>query len=104
MKNNSIDNVFFETFEVNRDEYNEGEKIELIHGGKNIKVTDANKIEYIKLRTKFITKESIKHQFNAFLEGFYYVLPYDVISVLSSSELQKLLDGMSVISIIDWRK
>jgi len=45
MQNNLIDNVFFETFEINRNEYDEDIKIELIKDGKDIKVTDSNKSE-----------------------------------------------------------
>jgi hypothetical protein len=54
---------------------------ELIAGGKDIAVTDANKADYLLRRFKFRMLDSISEQLWHFLCGLYEVLPKEALSV-----------------------
>ena len=45
--------------------------------------------------------ESIKSQIKSFLEGFYEVIPKDLISIFNEQELELLISGLPTIDIDD---
>jgi hypothetical protein len=46
----------------------------LIPGGRNVKVTDANKAEFIKKKCYFIGYKAVKDQLSSMQEGFNKVI------------------------------
>jgi len=82
MKNNSIENILFESFSVTQDRFGEQVVVELCPGGKDKDVTDANKDEYINLKIQHIAYESKKQQIERFLQGFWEVVPTDLMQEL----------------------
>ena len=104
MKHNSVENIIFNTFSVEIDRF--GEKIvhDLKSNGRNIPVNDENKLEYIKLVTDFFSTSYIKKQIDAILEGFYDLIPADLIKIFTPKELEVLLCGVGVIDLEDMRR
>lgn len=56
--------------------------VDLKPDGRNIQVTDQNKDEYIQLIAEYRLTVSIEQQLNAFLEGFYEIVPKEHISIV----------------------
>jgi E3 ubiquitin-protein ligase HUWE1 len=57
--------------------------VPLKENGQNISVTQENKQEYIQLNAEYRLVSSIKEQIDAFLGGFYEIIPKTLISIAS---------------------
>lgn len=68
--------------------------IELIPGGRNIRVTEENKHEYVDLNAEHKLTTAIRPQINAFLEGFNELINRDLISIFNDKELELLISGL----------
>lgn len=75
--------------------------MELIPNGCNIKVTDENKVEYVRLICMHKMTYAIRSQIETFLDGFYELVPADLISIFSPTELELLLCGLPDIDLED---
>ncbi|PPD77872.1 hypothetical protein GOBAR_DD25184 [Gossypium barbadense] len=107
---NDISDVLGLTFSIDADE----EKLilyertqvtdyELIPGGRNIKVTEENKHQYVDLVVEHRLTTAIRPQINAFLEGFNELIPRELISVFNDKELELLISGLPDIDLDDMR-
>lgn len=67
---------------------------ELIPGGRNIRVTEENKHQYVDLVAEHRLTTAIRPQINAFLEGFNELIPRDLISIFHDKELELLISGL----------
>ncbi len=67
---------------------------DLLPDGKNQKVNESNKKEYVKLFCYAKMAKNISQQVSAFLEGFYSVIPKRLISIFSPRELELLICGV----------
>jgi E3 ubiquitin-protein ligase HUWE1 len=67
---------------------------ELIPGGRNIKVTEENKHEYVDRVVEHRLTTAIRPQINAFLEGFNELIPRELISIFNDKELELLISGL----------
>ena len=72
---------------------------ELIPNGSNTLVTDENKREYVKLVCQMKMTGAIRQQLNAFLEGFYDIIPKKLVSIFTEQELELLISGLPTIDI-----
>ncbi|XVE55632.1 hypothetical protein DITRI_Ditri03aG0174200 [Diplodiscus trichospermus] len=101
MLENDISDVLDLTFSIDADE----EKLilyertqvtdyELIPGGRNIKVTEENKHQYVDLVAEHRLTTAIRPQINAFLEGFNELIPRELISIFNDKELELLISGL----------
>lgn len=80
-------------------------EVELKRNGSNIAVTASNRIEYIHRLAHYRMNSQIKQQSEAFLHGFYDVVPSQFIRLFSHEELQLLISGKSgKIDVVDWRR
>jgi E3 ubiquitin-protein ligase HUWE1 len=77
--------------------------VDLIPNGRNIPVTDANKMEYIRLLSHHSMTSAIRSQINFFLEGFHDLVPAELISIFSPTELELLISGLPDVDIDDLR-
>jgi E3 ubiquitin-protein ligase HUWE1 len=75
----------------------------LIPNGRNIAVTDQNKIDYIRLISHHSMTSAIRSQIMNFLDGFYSVVPVELISLFSPTELELLISGLPEIDLEDLR-
>ncbi|PPR94337.1 hypothetical protein GOBAR_AA26326 [Gossypium barbadense] len=76
---------------------------ELIPGGRNIKVTEENKHQYVDLIAEHRLTTAIRPQINAFLEGFNELIPRELISIFNDKELELLISGLPEIDMDDMR-
>ncbi|KAJ4837727.1 hypothetical protein Tsubulata_038110 [Turnera subulata] len=76
---------------------------ELIPGGRNIKVTEENKHQYVDLVAEHRLTTAIRPQINAFLEGFTELIPRELISIFNDKELELLISGLPDIDLDDLR-
>ena len=91
------------TFEVDDNVFGEQVSKELIPGGKDIDVTDKNKMEYIGRVIHWRFVQRVKDQMDSFLAGFHEVIPADSIKAFDEGELELLLGGIGSINVKDWR-
>ncbi|XP_058080803.1 E3 ubiquitin-protein ligase UPL2-like isoform X2 [Magnolia sinica] len=76
---------------------------ELIPGGRNTRVTEENKHEYVDLVAEHRLTTAIRPQINAFMEGFSELIPRDLISIFNDKELELLISGLPDIDLDDMR-
>jgi E3 ubiquitin-protein ligase HUWE1 len=81
-------------FTVETHEFGKVTVSELKEGGKDIPVTDENKMEYVQLVAQFKMSNGIRKQIDAFLEGFHELIPPELISIFNEKELELLISGM----------
>ena len=74
---------------------------ELMPNGNNTPVTEENKREYVKLVCQMKMTGAIRKQLNAFLEGFYDIIPKKLVSIFTEQELELLISGLPTIDIDD---
>ncbi|KAF7817048.1 E3 ubiquitin-protein ligase UPL1-like [Senna tora] len=110
MLENDISDVLDLTFSIDADEeklilYERTEvtDYELIPGGRNIKVTEENKHQYVDLVAEHRLTTAIRPQINAFLEGFNELIPRELISIFHDKELELLISGLPDIDLDDLR-
>ncbi|CAJ1971660.1 unnamed protein product [Sphenostylis stenocarpa] len=110
MLENDISDVLDLTFSIDADEeklilYERTEvtDYELIPGGRNIKVTEENKHQYVDLVAEHRLTTAIRPQINSFLEGFNELIPRELISIFNDKELELLISGLPDIDLDDLR-
>jgi len=67
---------------------------DLTENGRNLPVTQENKLDYIHTLCYFKMAEEIKAQIESFLEGFHELIPPNLIGVFDSHELELLISGL----------
>jgi len=100
---NSIDGVVEYTFSETTNFFGETQVHDLVENGRNMTVTDENKLEYVNLVTAHRMTNAVKEQISAFVNGFEEVIPRDLISILNAAELELLISGTPDIDIEDLR-
>ncbi|KAL3504968.1 hypothetical protein ACH5RR_034809 [Cinchona calisaya] len=110
MLENDISDILDLTFSIDADEeklilYERTEvtDYELIPGGRNIRVTEENKHQYVDLVAEHRLTTAIRPQINAFLEGFNELIHRDLISIFNDKELELLISGLPDIDLDDLR-
>ncbi|ONK77230.1 uncharacterized protein A4U43_C02F4420 [Asparagus officinalis] len=110
MLENDIGDVLDLTFSMDADEEKlilyEREDVtdsELIPGGRNIRVTEENKHEYVDRVVEHRLTTAIRPQINAFMEGFNDMIPRELVSIFNDKELELLISGLPDIDLDDLR-
>jgi len=88
-----------ETFSVTEDRFGEFISVDLKPGGSDIPVTEENKREYVDLAVHYRIIGRVKEQFDAFIDGFFEVIPKNLITVFDERELELLIGGMTDIDM-----
>eukprot|EP00250_Pteridium_aquilinum_P016180 c22986_g1_i1 orf=330-11435(+) len=108
MLENDISDILGVFFSVDADEekhilYEKTEvtDVELVPGGRNVRVTEENKHEYVDLNAEHKLTTAIRPQINAFLEGFNELVNRDLISIFNDKELELLISGLPEIDLDD---
>ncbi|KAJ1985331.1 hypothetical protein H4R33_004087 [Dimargaris cristalligena] len=104
MLENDITGILDMTFSVEEERFGEVVEVDLKPDGRNLAVTEANKREYVELITNWKIRARIEDQLEAFLEGFYQLIPKDLIVVFDERELELLIGGIADIDLDDWKK
>lgn len=88
-------------FDLQIQEFGVSQIRDLIPNGRNINVTEQTKYEYVKHVCQMKMTGAIQQQLGAFLEGFYDIIPKQLISIFNEQELELLLSGLPTIDIED---
>lgn len=92
------------TFSVDEELFGQVTVKDLKPGGSEIKVTNANKREYINLVIKWRFVSRVEDQMKKFMEGFGELIPHNLIQIFDERELELLMCGLGEIDISDWRR
>eukprot|EP00656_Telonema_subtile_P038245 TRINITY_DN4292_c0_g2_i2.p1 TRINITY_DN4292_c0_g2~~TRINITY_DN4292_c0_g2_i2.p1 ORF type:complete len:430 (+),score=106.55 TRINITY_DN4292_c0_g2_i2:888-2177(+) len=104
MKDNSVTDIFFETFSATTNNEIYGERVcDLKENGRNIEVTDENKNEYMSLYLEWRVYGNRKEQIKAFLGGFWEVIPVEFVKVFDWQQLELVMCGMPDVDVKDWK-
>lgn len=108
MLENDVSDIPDLTFSMDADEekhilYEKGEvtDYELKPGGRNIRVTEETKHEYVDLVADHILTNAIRPQINSFLDGFRELVPGELVSIFNDKELELLISGLPEIDLDD---
>ncbi|KAI5889571.1 uncharacterized protein SCHCODRAFT_02751097 [Schizophyllum commune H4-8] len=91
------------TFSVEADEFGVQRIVPLKEGGETLPVTNENKREFVQLSAQYRLYSSIKSQIEALSEGFYEIIPKDMITIFNEQELELLISGTPDIDVDEWR-
>lgn len=92
-------------FTVVNEEFGETDVIELVPSGKNLPVTNENRIRYIHLVANYKLNEQIRRQCNSFLQGLSDLVNPGWLRIFNSEELHVLVSGASIsIDLDDMKK
>jgi len=102
---NDMTDVDYYSFTVEENEFGKLKVVELVPGGEDIKVTEENKHEYVRLVCEHKLTRGIQEQLKAFLQGFHELIPENIVgSLFDDKELEMLISGLPSIDIEDLRK
>lgn len=90
-------------FSIEEDYFGEITERELKPNGKNILVTDANKLEYLDLIVKWRFVSRVENQMKNFMKGFNELVPTNLLSIFDENELELLMCGLQDIDVNDWK-
>ncbi|XP_021549447.1 E3 ubiquitin-protein ligase NEDD4 isoform X4 [Neomonachus schauinslandi] len=91
-------------FVVDEELFGQTHQHELKIGGSEIVVTNKNKKEYIYLVIQWRFVNRIQKQMAAFKEGFFELIPQDLIKIFDENELELLMCGLGDVDVNDWRE
>ncbi|KAM1806044.1 hypothetical protein ACFX11_029236 [Malus domestica] len=108
MLENDVSDIPDLTFSMDADEEkhilyekNQVTDYELKPGGRNIRVTEETKHEYVDLVAEHILTNAIRPQIDSFLYGFHELVPRELISIFNDKELELLISGLPEIDLAD---
>ena len=93
--------VLMRTFSETIDFFGQEKIIDLIPNGRSKDVDNDNKQDYILKVSFFKLYEGVKKQIDAFLRGFYEIIPKKFISIFDHHEIELLISGLPEIDIDD---
>ncbi|KAM8876009.1 E3 ubiquitin-protein ligase NEDD4-like isoform 1-T1 [Synchiropus picturatus] len=91
-------------FTIDEELFGQTHQHELTPGGSEIVVTNENKNEYIHLVMQWRFVNRIQKQMTAFKEGFFELIPLDLIKIFDENELELLMCGLGDVDVNDWRE
>ncbi|XP_066491064.1 E3 ubiquitin-protein ligase NEDD4 isoform X2 [Tiliqua scincoides] len=91
-------------FTVDEELFGQTHQHELKSGGSDVVVTNKNKQEYIYLVIQWRFVNRIRKQMAAFKEGFFELIPQDLIRIFDENELELLMCGLGDVDVNDWRE
>lgn len=89
-----VENTFCRSFEVEYEAFGEVVRVELVPGGKDIPVTQHNRVEFVRLYSAWLLGGSIRDQFAAFASGFHRVCGGPALSLFRYEEVELLVEGL----------
>lgn len=104
IKDNDITDVLDLNFSVTEDKCGQLIERDLKENGRNIPVTEKNKLEYIQRLIKWRVERGVQKQTEALVKGFYEVLDQKHVQIFDARELELVLCGTVEIDINDWKK
>lgn len=107
IKNNNTEGVIDNTFTVvsKANKTKVEKEVNLCKNGDQIEVSESNKLDYIKLLEQWKTTFSVNSLLTNFLEGFWEIIPLEVIqeSHITKAELDLIINGKPAIDVEEIR-
>lgn len=104
MLENDITDILYESFSITSSRFDLETTVELVPGGEEIPVTEANKADYVEKAVQYRIHGRVEEQFDCFMEGLLELVPRDLLSVFDERELELLVGGCTEIDMDDWSK
>lgn len=79
-------------------------EIDLVPNGRNVPVTEENKVDFLNKLAHFRLCESVKAEVQLFIKGLEELVPMDCLTLLDEQELELLICGLSDYSVSDMKK
>ncbi|GLD95448.1 hypothetical protein PINS_up004093 [Pythium insidiosum] len=102
-ENDGVDALCLDFSVTNRKLSGNVEVVDLKENGRNIPVTDHNKLDYISLRLRYLMLDAFAEQLQHFMAGVFEVIPQEIILVFDCQELEFVLCGVPSIDVDDWK-
>ncbi|XP_010217603.1 PREDICTED: E3 ubiquitin-protein ligase NEDD4 isoform X1 [Tinamus guttatus] len=90
-------------FIVDEELFGQTHQHELKSGGSDVVVTNKNKRDYIHLVIQWRFVSRVQKQMAAFKEGFFELIPQDLIKIFDENELELLMCGLGDVDVADWK-
>lgn len=105
IKENDITHLGLElSFSYEEDDFGILKLKDLIPNGRNIAVTEDNKLEYIQRLCYAKMATAVEKQIEAFKEGFNELIPQRLVTIFDSKELELMISGLPTIDIVDLKE
>ncbi|CAJ0941277.1 unnamed protein product, partial [Mesorhabditis belari] len=104
LKENSVNDDLELSFLAMHDVGGEIIEKELLPNGRDLKVSDSNKEEFINLMTKWRVERGCEAQIRALLFGLHQIVDREFLRVFTAGELKTVLSGIIDIDLDDWRQ
>ncbi|KAG6604599.1 putative HECT E3 ubiquitin ligase [Phytophthora cinnamomi] len=78
--------------------------VDLVPDGRDKAVTDANKMEFLHLKLRYLMLGRYAPQLQALSLGLFEVIPQEALLVFDYQELELVLCGMPEIDLADWKR
>jgi E3 ubiquitin-protein ligase HUWE1 len=91
-------------FSIEDHSFGRSQTIDLITNGRSVPVTEENKEEYVRLVCQHRMTTAIQAQIKAYLDGFYELVPPELISIFTPRELELLISGLPDIDVHDLKQ
>eukprot|EP00210_Caulerpa_lentillifera_P005107 g4879.t1 len=101
LENDITEVLMGQTFSAEVDFFGRKEIVELKESGSKINITESNKKEYVNLMTKHKMTTAIRDQIKAFQEGFWELIPIELINIFNDHELELIISGLPEVDISD---
>ncbi|XP_012939741.1 E3 ubiquitin-protein ligase NEDD4 [Aplysia californica] len=92
------------TFSVEEDQFGEIKEKDLKPNGRNIPVTEDNKLEYINCVIKWRFSSRVDVQMKAFMKGFNALIPQNLLQIFDENEVELLMCGLQDIDVNNWKQ
>jgi len=92
------------TFSYEKEKFGQLIIVDLKGDGRNILVTNENKREYVNLICTSKMASGIKAQIESFLQGFFELIPKNLVSIFDGRELELLISGLPDIDMVDLKE
>ncbi|BFZ02488.1 hypothetical protein BsWGS_05528 [Bradybaena similaris] len=92
------------TFSVEEDQFGEIKTKDLKPNGRNIPVTNENKMEYITCVIKWRFAARVDTQMKAFMKGFNALIPQAQLQIFDENEVELLMCGLQDIDVNNWKQ
>jgi hypothetical protein len=104
LENDDVDALALDFTVSESDEDGNVSTVELVVGGADMVVTDANKREFVRLKFRHLVFSRIQTVVHPFLTGVYEAVPADLLMMFDPEELDYVLSGSDTIDVDDWRR
>lgn len=104
IKENDITDVLDLTFSVTEDKCGQMIERDLKENGRNIQVTEKNKLDYLQRLVKWRVERGVQQQTEALVKGFNEVIDHKLVQIFDARELELVLCGTIEIDVNDWKR